>query len=324
VTDRPPPSSSTIGDAALDLTSVGGPPVRAAGFARLAARRFVQHRLAMAGLALLIALVAMAVFAPQIAPDDPNVIDPRSLRAPPSRVHLLGTDQLGRDVLSRLIYGSRVSLSVGFVAVAIYIVIGATLGALAGFYRGWLDNLVMRLADIVLAIPSLMIIIALAAVAGPSVRNIMIIIGVLQWPTTARLVRGQFLTLREQSFVEAARAMGAADARLIFRHVLPSALPPVIVAATFGVAAAILLESALSFLGVGVRPPTASWGNMLTEAQSLTILESAPWLWLAPGLMITIAILTFNFIGDGLRDALDPRVIIRARRRGDVQTANVA
>jgi peptide/nickel transport system permease protein len=285
------------------------------GFWRLATRRFLQHRLAVLGLALLVGLMVMAVFAPQIATHDPFVIDPASNRAAPSRAHLLGTDQLGRDVFSRLIYGSRVSLSVGFVAVSIYILIGTTLGSLAGFYRGWLDNLIMRLADVFLAIPGLVIIIALIAVLGPSIRNIMIVIGVLQWPTTARLVRGQFLSLREQAFVEAARAMGASDRRLILRHILPSAMPPVIVAATFGVAAAILLESALSFLGVGVRPPTASWGNMLTDAQSLSILESAPWLWLAPGLMITLAILTFNFIGDGLRDALDPRVIIRVKQR---------
>jgi peptide/nickel transport system permease protein len=209
-------------------------------------------------------------------------------------------------VFSRLLYAGRVSLAVGIVAVSIYTAIGVVRGVLAGYYGGWVDSTIMRLCDVVLSFPTLIIIITLASVLGPSIYNLMLAIGLLGWPPIARLLRGQLLSLRTTEFVVAARAAGCSDKRLIFRHLLPNAMAPVLVAATFGIAYAILIEAGLSFLGLGVQPPTPSWGNMLTDAQSLTVLESMPWLWLPPGLMIALSVLSINFIGDGLRDALDP------------------
>jgi peptide/nickel transport system permease protein len=269
-------------------------------------RRFRRHRLALIGSTILLVLAIGAIGAPVIASHGPFAIDLSAYREGPSRGHILGTDSAGRDVFSRLLYAGRVSLSVGLVAVSIYTAIGVVLGALAGFYGGWVDALVMRLADVFLSFPSLIIIITLASVLGPSIYNVMLAIGLLGWPPIARLLRGELLSLREREFVLGARAGGCGAARLIFRHLLPNAMAPVIVAATFGIAYAILIEAGLSFLGLGVQPPTPSWGNMLTDAQSLTVLESMPWLWLPPGVMIALAVLSINFIGDGLRDALDP------------------
>lgn len=267
--------------------------------------RFRQHRLATIGVVLLGLLVMAAFAAPLIAPS-PFRTELRSLKKPPTAAHWLGTDAAGRDVYARLVYAGRVSLSVGLVAVAIYATIGIVLGAVAGYYGGVVDGTVMRLADVFLAFPSLIVIITLVSILGPDIKNIMLAIGLLGWPPIARLVRGLFLSLRERDFLLAGRTMGATNRRLIFRHLLPNALAPVIVAATFGMAQAILLEAGLSFLGLGVQPPTPSWGNMLTDAQSLTVLESMPWIWVPPGVMIALAVLSINFIGDGLRDALDP------------------
>lgn len=269
-------------------------------------RRFRRHRLAMIGAGILLVLVISAVFAPWVATHDPYAIDLRSYREGPSSAHWLGTDLAGRDMFSRLIYAGRVSLSVGLVAVSIYTAIGILLGALAGFYGGWVDSLVMRTADVFLSFPSLIIIITMASVLGPSIYNVMLAIGLLGWPPIARLLRGELLSLREREYAVAARAIGGSGKRVVFRHLFPNAMAPVIVAATFGIANAILLEAGLSFLGLGVQPPTASWGNMLTDAQSLTVLSSMPWLWVPPGVMIALAVLSINFIGDGLRDALDP------------------
>ncbi|MBX3068930.1 MAG: ABC transporter permease [Thermomicrobiales bacterium] len=269
-------------------------------------RRFRRHRLAMIGLAILLVLVFAAVFAPFLTKYSPSGVDLMAYRLGPDRNHLLGTDTAGRDVFTRLLYAGRVSLSVGLVAVSIYTTIGVVLGALAGYFGGWVDSVVMRLADVVLSFPTLIIIITLASVLGPSIYNVMLAIGLLGWPPIARLLRGQLLSLRETEFIIGARAVGCSDGRLIFRHLLPNAMAPVLVAATFGIAYAILIEAGLSFLGLGVQPPTPSWGNMLTDAQSLTVLEQMPWLWLPPGLMIALAVLSINFIGDGLRDALDP------------------
>ncbi|CAN5598000.1 ABC transporter permease [soil metagenome] len=260
----------------------------------------------MIGLTILIVLVFASLFAPWLTRYSPTAIDLMAYRLGPSRDHWLGTDTAGRDVFTRLLYAGRVSLSVGLVAVSIYTGIGVVLGALAGYFGGWVDSIVMRLADVVLSFPTLIIIITLASVLGPSIYNVMLAIGLLGWPPIARLLRGQLLSLRETEFIIGARAVGCSDARLIFRHLLPNAMAPVLVAATFGIAYAILIEAGLSFLGLGVQPPTPSWGNMLTDAQSLTVLESMPWLWLPPGLMIALAVLSINFIGDGLRDALDP------------------
>lgn len=269
-------------------------------------QRFRRHRLALVGLAILILLTFSAIAAPLIAQKGPYAVSLRDTKIGPNSTYILGTDAAGRDVFSRLLYAGRVSLSVGLVAVGIYTVIGVLLGALAGFYGGWVDSVVMRMADIVLAFPSLIIIITVVSVLGPGLFNLMLVIGLLGWPPITRLLRGEFLSLREREFIVAARATGARNNRLIFRHILPNAMAPIIVAATFGVAHAILLEAGLSFLGLGVQPPQASWGNMLTDAQSLTVLESMLWLWIPPGVMIALAVLSINFIGDGLRDALDP------------------
>jgi peptide/nickel transport system permease protein len=269
--------------------------------------RFRRHRLALVGSGLILLLSLMAVAAPVVAPQSPYKVDLRSYRKPPSHKHLLGADAAGRDVLSRVIYAGRVSLSVGLVAVSIYAAIGIILGAIAGFYGGWVDSMLMRLADVVLAFPSLIIIITIVSLLGPSIYNVMGVIGCLGWPPIARLVRGSFLTLREREFVIAAKASGASGRRIIFRHMLPNSLAPVIVAASFGMAQAILLEAGLSFLGLGAQPPTPSWGNMLTDAQSFPVLANMVWLWLPPGAMIALTVLSINFIGDGLRDALDPR-----------------
>ena len=271
--------------------------------------RFRRHTIALIGTLILLLLTIGAIGAPLIARQDPYKVSISAYRKPPSAAHLLGTDASGRDVLSRLLHAGRVSLSVGLVAVSIYAAIGIVLGALAGFYGRWVDSLIMRAADIVLAFPTLILIITIVSILGPSIYNVMIVIGLLGWPPIARIVRGLFLSLREREFILAGRTIGASNRRLIFRHILPNALAPVIVAATFGMANAILLEAGLSFLGLGVQPPTPSWGNMLTDAQSLTVLESMPWLWIPPGIAIALAVLAINFIGDGLRDALDPYVL---------------
>ncbi len=282
-------------------------PSAAASFWMLALRRFLRHRLAVAGLLAFAAIGLTAVAAPFLAPHRPTTIDVAAFQSAPSPVHPLGTDSVGRDVLSRLIYAARVSLTVGVLAVAMYVVIGTAVGAVAGYYGGAVDLTLSRLMDIMLSFPPLIIILFAVSVFGrPSLWNVIIVLGLLGWPPVARLVRGQILSLRQQEFVLAGRAVGAKDGAVIVRHLLPNAMAPVLVAATFGTANAILVEAALSFLGMGVQPPTASWGNMLTDAQSLTVLERMPWLWVPPGFMILISVLAINFVGDGLRDALDP------------------
>jgi peptide/nickel transport system permease protein len=292
--------------APLSLQTVAKPPSRQ----RQVLRSFFRHRMAATGTVVVTMLALLAIFAPLIAPYDPNAIDLLAGQQKPSREHLLGTDEIGRDVLSRVIYGARVSLSVGLVSVAIYTVIGTVLGAISGFYPGIVDSLIQRATDTVMCFPALIIIVAAVAILGPSIFNVMIVIGLLTWPNICRLVRGQFLSLREREFVEAARTAGARDWQIIFRHVLPNSLAPITVAATFGVASAILTEAGLSFLGLGVQPPTASWGNMINLAQSAAVMQEMPWLWVPPGIMIAVAVLSINFMGDGLRDALDPRMTI--------------
>ncbi len=279
---------------------------RPVSFWALALHRFRRHRVAVAGLMVFVAIAGMALGAPMIA-HSPTTIDPTAFQAPPSAAHPLGTDSVGRDVLSRLIYAARVSLTVGLLAVGIYVLIGTTVGAVAGHFGGTVDLVLSRAMDIVLSFPPLIIILFAVSVFGrPSLWNVIIVLGLLGWPAVARLVRGQILALRSLEFVQAASAIGASDFRVVTRHLLPNALAPVLVAATFGTANAILVEAALSFLGLGVQPPTPSWGNMLTDAQSLTVLERMPWLWVPPGFMILISVLAINFVGDGLRDALDP------------------
>jgi peptide/nickel transport system permease protein len=275
---------------------------------RMIWRQFLRHRMAVISSVVLLVIVLMAVFAPLIAPYDPYYIDATVFDEGPTPAHPLGTDRIGRDVLSRLIYGGRVSLSVGVVAVCIYMLIGTLLGALAGYYGGWVDAVISRLIDILLSFPYLMLILVLVSLLGPGLGNIMLVLGFLGWPQVARIVRGEFMRLRANDFVLAATTIGVSNRRIITQHILPNAMGPMLVAATFGVATAILAESALSFLGLGVQPPTASWGQMLNEAQSLTILETKPWLWVPAGMMILISVLSINFIGDGLRDALDPQI----------------
>lgn len=257
---------------------------------------------------VLIVLVLVAVFAPIVAPHPPNFAELQAVRKPPSLEHPLGTDLTGRDVLSRIIYGGRVSIAVGVLAVAIYVAIGTVLGALAGYFGGFVDSIIMRLTDTMMSLPNLLIIIVFVSVVGPSLTSVIAVIGLLGWPGTCRLVRGQFLSLREQEFVTAAQVIGSSNFRIIFRHILPNVVSVLVVVATFGMATAILLEASLSFLGLGVRPPTASWGGMLHDAQSPVVLRDLPWLWLSPGFMIAITVLAINFVGDGLRDMLDPRM----------------
>ena len=273
-------------------------------------REFWKHlkrnRMAMAGLALVLGLFAVSIFAHWLAPYDPNGIDLKQVLMPPSQAHFLGTDTLGRDVLSRIIYGSRVSLKVGFVAVGLATLIGLVVGALAGYYGGWVDSGLMRLVDLMLCFPAFFLILAVIAVVEPSIWNIMAVIGLTGWMGVARLVRAEFLSLREREFVTAARALGASDFRLIMRHMLPNALAPVMVSATLGVAGAILTESALSFLGLGVQPPTPSGGNILTAGKDN--IEIAWWLSVFPGLAILITVMSYNLLGEGIREAIDPRL----------------
>ena len=267
--------------------------------------RLLKKPLALTGLIIVTLLAFIALLSPFIVPYDPQAIDTYHILEPPSKAHLLGTDTLGRDCLSRLIYGSRISLLVGFIAVGIATLIGTVLGALAGYYGKWIDGLVMRLVDIMLCFPSIFLIMAVIAFLEPSIWNIMIIIGLTSWMGVARLVRAEFLSLKSRDFVLAARIAGASDLRIIFSHILPNAMAPVLVSATLGVGAAILVESSLSFLGIGVQPPTPSWGNMLTEGKDN--LEIAWWLSVFPGLAILITVLGYNLLGEGLRDALDPK-----------------
>lgn len=268
-------------------------------------KRIRSNRLALAGGVIVLCMFVMALVAPLVA-RDPGAIDIVHRLQPPGWNYPLGTDDLGRDVLSRIMYGARISLMVGFVAVGIATAIGVVLGALAGYYGGWVDALLMRFVDIMLCFPTFFLILAVIAFLEPSIWNIMIIIGLTSWMGVTRLVRAEFLSLRERDFVQAARALGARDARVIFRHILPNALSPVLVSATLGVAGAILTESALSFLGIGVQPPTPSWGNMLIVGKQT--LGTAWWLSAFPGLAILVTVLGYNLLGEGIRDALDPRL----------------
>lgn len=273
-------------------------------------RHFKKNRLGVGGLVIIVIVFFIAIFAPFLSLYDPGKTDVSLKLKPPSLQHYLGTDQLGRDVYSRMLYGSRISLSVGFVAVGISILIGILVGAMAGYKGGWVDSLLMRFVDIMLSFPSFFLILTVVAILRPNIYNVMIVIGITSWEGTARFVRAEFLSLRERDYVQAARALGVKDRRIIFRHILPNALAPVFVTASLGVASAILVEAGLSFLGFGVQPPAPSWGNILTEGR--TYIFDAWWLTVFPGLAILITVLSFNLFGEGLRDALDPR--LRGRR----------
>ena len=266
-------------------------------------RRFARNRAAVLAALFLVFAVAGALFAPQIARHAPERIQGTRL-APPSERFFLGTDQAGRDVLARLLYGGRISLAVGFLAAALAITLGATLGAIAGYARGWPEAVIMRVADGMLSIPIFFLVLVVLASLGSTLPNLIVTIGLASWMSTARVVRGEVLRASGLEFVQAARALGASGSRVLLRHALPQAIPSTIVAATLGVAQAVLTESALSYLGLGVQPPTPSWGNMLTDAQSYVF--SSPLLALWPGLAILLTVLSFNFLGESLRDALDP------------------
>lgn len=269
-------------------------------------RRLFANPLAASGGVIVALLFVVAVAAPWLAPWDPSEFDARHVLEAPSYAHLLGTDGIGRDVLSRMLYGARVSLMVGFVAVGISTLIGVTLGAVSGFFGGWVDAVVMRFVDVMLTFPTFFLILAVIAYMDASIWNIMMVIGLTSWMGVCRLVRAEVLTLRERDFMVAAEALGLPPAQIILRHALPNAMAPVFVAAILGVAGAILVESALSFLGIGVQPPTASWGNILTEGKST--LGVAWWLSVCPGIAILVTVLGYNLLGEGLRDVLDPRL----------------
>ena len=275
----------------------------------IAARHFKKNRLAIAGLAVMIILYLITLITPLIAPFDPaaqgDILTARYL--PPGAEHWMGTDKFGRDILSRVLYGARISLSIGFVAVGISMTLGTLIGAVAGYFGGWVDSVLMRFTDMMLAFPRLVLLIVVIAVfENPSIWLVVIVLGLTGWMGTSRIVRGEVLSLREREFVQAARALGMGDLRIILRHVIPNTMAPVIVSATLGIGLTILTEASLSFLGLGVQPPTPSWGNMVSDGRDA--LTEAWWIATFPGLAIVLTVVAFNLLGDGLRDALDPRL----------------
>ena len=292
-------------------------PVRERGYESMKSmvwRRFRRHRFAVVGLSVMSLILFGVIFAPFVTPYDPNAPNLSAQLEPPSLAHPFGTNQLGQDLFARSLYGGRISLTIGVSVVVIAVIIGSVVGAMAGFFGGWVDNTSMRSVEALLSIPRLLVLILVAqllrdkkvlGMTSGSILPIILVIGLLAWMGISRLVRAQFLSLREKEFTEAARAAGANDMRIMVRHLMPNALSPVIVAASLAVAGAIITESGLSYLGFGVQPPTATWGNMLKDGQFQ--MTYAPWVAVFPGLMIFLTVLSINFIGDGLRDALDPR-----------------
>jgi ABC-type dipeptide/oligopeptide/nickel transport system permease subunit len=270
-------------------------------------QRMARDPRAVGGVVVVVLLVAIAVAAPLVARHDPLHVDLMQQLRAPSGTHWLGTDVQGRDVWARLVYGARVSLAVGLLSQVIALSLGVTFGLIAGFYGKWIDEIVMRLADVTLAFPTLLLLVAMVAALQPSLGVVLVTIGLVGWAGMARLVRAQVLVVRQLEYVQALRALGARDVRIVLRHVLPNVIAPVVIAATLGVAGAIMAEAALSFLGLGVAPPTPSWGAMIAEGRDLTQLRNAPWTSLFPGVAIGAAVLGFNMLGDALRDALDPR-----------------
>ena len=275
-------------------------------------RRFMSHKLALVGAVILALMAIAAIFAPILSPYDPNAIDLLSVNQGPTSDHWLGTDGVGRDTLSRAIYGARISMTVGFLSVAMYLFIGFVLGATAGYTGGAVDNFIMRFTDVMMCFPTFVLTLILVGFLGPSVWNIVFVIGLFGWPGVTRLVRGQVLQLRTQEFVQAAEAMGASRWYILWKHLAPNIVGPLTVAGSLGIAGAILQEAGLSFLGFGVVQPTPSWGAMLNEARNPALLAENVWLWMVPGALISLAVLSSNFIGDGLRDAFD------VRGKGDV------
>jgi peptide/nickel transport system permease protein len=293
-----------------DLATKSRRPKRMHGDSQwsIAARHFRKNRLAIAGLVVMLLLYLVTLVTPLIAPFDPaeqgNIILSRYLA--PSLQHLMGTDKFGRDIFSRVLYGARISLSIGFIAVGISITLGTLIGAFAGYFGGIVDGILMRFTDMMLSFPRLVLLIVVIALFEPSIYIVVIVLGLTGWMGTARLVRGEVLSLREREFVQAARALGMNDWRIIFRHVIPNTMAPVIVSATLGIGQTILTEASLSFLGLGVQAPTPSWGNMVADGRDALI--NAWWIATFPGIAIVLTVVAFNLLGDGLRDALDPRL----------------
>lgn len=278
---------------------------------RIAWRRFRQHKLAVAATFVLIAILVLCYGAPLFTSYDPMGMDLAARNEPPNSQHIFGTDALGRDVWTRTLYGGRVSLTVGLAAAAISISIGVFLGAVSGYFGGKTDMITMRVTDVMMTFPPLIIMMTVASFVGPGLLNVVLIIGGLRWPTTTRLIRGQLLSLKNLEFVQAAHALGLPDRIIIVRHSLPNTIAPLMANLTFAVSAAILTEAGLSFLGLGVPLPTPSWGNMMEDARNLVILQNMPWNWIPPTVFTLATILSINFIGDGLRDAFDPQQLIK-------------
>jgi len=268
--------------------------------------RFTKNKLALSGFIFICILTIIAISAPLLSPYPPDVQDIMIRLSPPSASHFMGTDDLGRDVLSRILFGIRISLLVGFLATGIAVIIGTILGLISGYFGKWIDTVIMRLVDIVLCIPTFFLIIIVIAFLEPNIWNVMFVIGITGWPGLTRLVRAECLSIKEKDFIQAAKVMGLSNFRIMFVHVLPNVMAPVIVTATLGIGSAILTESALSFLGLGVQPPTPSWGNMLTAGKDY--INVAWWLSLFPGLAILVTVLAYNLLGEGLRDVFDPRM----------------
>lgn len=292
----------------LEKVSTQVPLSKPTSIYKIYAIKFLRNKLAVFGAIFLFIIISAALLAPFLFTQDPSKQVLTDRLVPPGSTYFLGTDSLGRDTYSRLLYGARVSLLVGFASVTGSIFIGTVIGAIAGYYGGKIDAFLMRFVDVVISFPSLFLLITLVTIFQPSLYTLILIFALFGWTGTARLVRGEFLSLRTREFVLAARTLGLRNTKIIFSHILPNAIGPIIVAATLGIGGVILAESALSYLGLGVQPPTPSWGNMLQEAQNLNIMMNAWWYPLFPGFMILLTVLSFNFVGDGLRDAFDPKI----------------
>jgi peptide/nickel transport system permease protein len=298
-------SDVTVQASAPTGVAVGGAPLRRVRRGEQL-RRLARNQLALAGAAILVVVAFAALFAPYLSPDDPLEMNPTLLLQPPSAAHWLGTDEFGRDILSRVIWGARISLYVGGIAVTIALLVGVTLGLIAGFYGGLIDDVINRVLDVVFAFPTILLALGIVGMLGPSLTNTMIAIGIVYTPQYARLTRGTTLSVRERDFVDAAVVSGANDLRILWQHILPNVAAPLVVQTSLSLSLAILAEASLSFLGLGTQPPDPSWGTMVNTGQRL--IELSPWPVVFPGLAIILAVLGFNLLGDGLRDAFDPRL----------------
>lgn len=273
--------------------------------------RFMSHKLAVIGLIVLLLMIIAVIFLPSILDLDPYTSYMiGGFNQKPSAEHWLGTDRTGRDIFARLVYGGRISLTVGILSTLISMLIGIPLGLLAGYFRGWVEIIIMRIADIFMSFPSMMLILVLVSVIGPSVVSITVVLGILGWTQFARLIHSRVLSIREKEYVESAKAIGTKNGKIMSKYILPNAFAPCLITMTFRTASSILMEASLSFLGMGVQPPTASWGNLMYEAKSIVVLSTQPWTWIPPGICLVITVLSINFFGDGLRDALDPKMKI--------------